>query len=82
MILKTDLYLTSDRSLVVTEGDKRAAFLLGRAGQDIPEKLARKYGLIGEVQEASTIPVEVKDPNPQNREVTITRKRRKRTEFE
>src|SRR5690349_12019337 len=53
MILRDTLYLTSDRSLVVREGDKRAAFLVGRKGQTIPDKTAKKLGLL----EESTPPV-------------------------
>lgn len=45
MIAKTRLYLTADRSVVVSEGDKRAAFLLVPAGVEIPAKIIEKYRL-------------------------------------
>lgn len=48
MILTENLYLTSDRSLVVREGDKRAAFLIGVRGQTLPDKIAKKYGILKE----------------------------------
>jgi hypothetical protein len=39
------LYVTSDRSRVVNEGDKSAAFLLCPAGAEIPPDAVKRYGL-------------------------------------
>lgn len=46
MIAKERLYVTEDRRTVVKEGDKKAAFLLVGKGQEIPDVIARQYGLI------------------------------------
>lgn len=71
MILKSTVYLTSDRLSVVPENDARAAFLIGRAGQEIPDKVAKKLGLIPEVTESPETKV-------QERESGLFRRRRKK----
>lgn len=48
MIVKERLYLTANRKKVVKEGDKRAAFLLAAKGQELPNVIARQYGLLKE----------------------------------
>ena len=46
MIAKERLYLTADKSKVVAEGDKRAAFLYAAVGDEIPENAAKQFGLV------------------------------------
>lgn len=43
--LKETLWLTADRRKAVKDGDKDAAFLLGRAGTKITDLAAEKLGL-------------------------------------
>ena len=45
MIVKERLYLDADRKKVVKEGDHKAAYLLAGAGQEIPDSIAKQYGL-------------------------------------
>lgn len=40
------LYLTADRKKIVKEGDPKAAFLLAAKGQELPDVIARQYGLL------------------------------------
>lgn len=40
------LYVTEDRKHLAEEGSEKAAYLLAPEGGDIPEPIARKYGLI------------------------------------
>jgi len=46
MRAKERLYLTEDRSEVVNENDRRGRFLFCKRGDEIPDELARKYGLL------------------------------------
>jgi len=46
------LYLAADRKTVVKDGDKRAAFLLAAKGQELPDVIARQYGLLKEQKKA------------------------------
>lgn len=46
MYAKQRLYLTADRSKLVAEGDKRAAFLYCTLGDEIPQSAADKFGLV------------------------------------
>jgi len=46
MIASERLCLTEDRKTVVKAGDKRARFLLCIKGQEIPDVIARQYGLL------------------------------------
>ena len=71
MVLKKTVYLTSDRLSIVGEGDARAAFLVGHAGQVIPDHVAKRLGLMDEVSESAETVVE-------NRESGLFRKRRKK----
>lgn len=41
------LYVNADRSRLVEEDDPEAAFLLAPEGAEIPDDVARQYGLIG-----------------------------------
>lgn len=43
------IWLTADKSLIVPEGDPRAAFLLVAAGGQIPIEEAERYGLAGDL---------------------------------
>lgn len=45
MISTERLYVTADRSRVVSEGDPAAAFLLVAKGVEIPKEAVAKYGL-------------------------------------
>lgn len=46
MIVEERLYLSADRKQVVKEGDPLAAFLLAAEGQELPDVVARQYGLL------------------------------------
>ena len=46
MVVTERLYLAADKKTVVKEGDKRAAYLLAAKGQEIPNVIAKQYGLI------------------------------------
>ena len=46
MIAKCNLYLTADRLSVVTEGDRRAAFLLVGSGGEVTKEMQSKYGIV------------------------------------
>ena len=46
MIAKERLYLTADKTKVVAEDDKRAAFLYAAVGDEIPESAAKQFGLV------------------------------------
>lgn len=48
MPYKTDrrLYVTADGSRLVDENDPEAAYLLAPAGEEIPDDVAEKYGLV------------------------------------
>ena len=48
MIVTERLYLTADRKKVVKEGDPKAAFLLAAPKQELPDIVARQYGLLDE----------------------------------
>lgn len=48
VIAQERLYLNADKSRVVKEGDKDAAFLLAAVGQPIAAGVAKRLGLIGE----------------------------------
>jgi hypothetical protein len=54
------LYLTSDRSRVVEENDPDAAFLLVGTGCELPDVIARQYGLIDVQEKAVEAPPENK----------------------
>lgn len=45
MRLKQRLYFNEDRSRVVNEHDPSGRYLLGDIGTEIPDSLAKKYGL-------------------------------------
>lgn len=40
------LYLTSDRSRLVRQGDPRASFLYAAEGDEIPDSAAQKFGIV------------------------------------
>ncbi|MCX9146614.1 hypothetical protein [Erythrobacter sp. WG] len=40
------LYLTADKEQLVADGDERAAFLYATEGDEIPEEMAKKFGLV------------------------------------
>lgn len=61
VIAQERLYLTSDRSRVVREGDKEAAFLLAAVGQPVALKLAQSLGLV-DAPEAKPAPVVGTEP--------------------
>lgn len=46
MVVTERLYLAADKKTVVKEGDKRAAYLLAAKGQEIPNIVAKQYGLL------------------------------------
>jgi hypothetical protein len=48
MISNKRLYLTADRSRVVEEESPDAAYLLVGAGCELPDAVARQYGLLDE----------------------------------
>ncbi len=50
VITPVALYYTTDRKSVVLEGDKRAAFLIANAGQQIPQGDLKALGLLEEVK--------------------------------
>lgn len=83
MTLKERTYLTSDRSLAVREGDRRAAFLLGVAGTVIKDELAKKLGLL-EADSATATESGSPGPIPEvsHRETGVTFKRRGRSKSE
>lgn len=75
VIAQERLYLTSDRSRVVREGDKDAAFLLAAVGQPVALKLAQALGLV-DAPEAKAAPVVGTDPETrQTRPETVRHKR-------
>lgn len=60
-----NLALTADKSEVVDAKDKRARYLFAEKGQEIPDALARKYGLLNDEPEED---VEVKaQPKPEDK---------------
>jgi hypothetical protein len=67
MIVKERLYLTADRKHVVKGGDHKAAYLLAAKGQELPDKLAMQYGLIGGKQKKKPADKQIK--MPENKEV-------------
>jgi hypothetical protein len=81
MILTERLYLTEDRQTVVREGDKRAAFLLGAEGTQIPDKLAQKLGLVHAapalVSADAPEPVQHRDPVIEHRDPVIEAPKRR-----
>lgn len=44
---KERLYLTADKSRLVRDGDKAAAFLYAAEGDEIPDSAAQRFGLVG-----------------------------------
>ena len=56
MVSNKRLYLTSDRSRVVDESSPDAAFLLVGAGGELPDSVARQYGLLVEAKVIETAP--------------------------
>lgn len=59
---QTDLFLTVDKSRVVAGDDPAATFLLARAGQEIPDSIARQYGLDGSADDPAEDPTNM-DPD-------------------
>ena len=51
--LDRKLWLTADKDDIVEDGDDRAAFLLGLAGDEIPDDEAERLGLTGSKKEAA-----------------------------
>jgi predicted flap endonuclease-1-like 5' DNA nuclease len=41
------LYLTADKSRLVRDGDKAAAFLYAAPGDEIPDSAVQRFGLVG-----------------------------------
>ena len=68
MIVKERLYLTADRKTVVKDGDKKAAFLFAAAGQEMPDNVARQYGLLKEKKKPENKQVEM----PENKQIEIS----------
>jgi hypothetical protein len=60
MIAKSRLFLTADRSRVVEEGNPDAAYLLVGAGCELPDAIARQYGLLYGEEKAIEAPPENK----------------------
>lgn len=52
MIAKARLYLTLDRKRIVPANSKEAAYLFAAPGQEIPDDLAKRYGLTDEAPPA------------------------------
>ncbi len=52
VIAQERLYLTADKTRVVSEGDKDAAHLLAAVGQPVPIHLAKQFGLVVEEPKA------------------------------
>ena len=48
MIVKERLYFTADRKRVVNENMREGRFLFAKPGDDIPDSIAKQYGLIEE----------------------------------
>jgi len=48
MIIRERLYLTVDRKRVVNENEREGRFLFAKPGDDIPDSIAKQYGLIEE----------------------------------
>jgi hypothetical protein len=61
MIAQENIYVNGDRSKVVPADDKDASFLLVAKGQAIPDPVAAKYQLKGEVEKPAEEP---KQPGP------------------
>jgi hypothetical protein len=61
------LWLTSDRSRAVEDGDPEAAFQLVAPGQQITERDAKKYGLL--VEKAAEAPTEKVKSKPADKSV-------------
>jgi len=74
MVAQATVYLTRDRSRAVPAGDKDAASLLVRAGQEIPQATAEKYEgaleLIGGIKSTpkTAEKIETREPEPQHRD--------------
>ena len=75
MILTEALYWAGDRRTIVKAGDSRAAYLIGGAGKYIPDDVARKLG-IGITRDPA--PVQVRDPEIEQRDPEIAAPKRKR----
>lgn len=79
MISSKTLYLTADRENVVEEGDPKAQFLLVRAGMELPDATAEKYGVTEGKKPATPSPEPSPaaaaqndgGPQPQNREAAM-----------
>lgn len=55
------LYLTEDQSQVVSETDRRGRHLFAKKGTEIPDELARKYGLLpSKPVKGAIVPPEIK----------------------
>lgn len=83
MISSKTLYLTADRENVVEEGDPKAQFLLVKAGMELPDAMAEKYGVKGDKKAAAAppaepapAPAEDAGPQPKNREADIKLRKR------
>lgn len=55
MIMTERLYLTANRKKVVKDGNPKAAFLLAAKGQEMPDVLARQFGLLKKKAETKQV---------------------------
>lgn len=64
------LYLAADRKTVVKENSPKAAFLLAAKGQELPDVIARQYGLLKEQKKPQEDEVKKQVKEPENKKVS------------
>lgn len=67
MLVTERLYLTADKKEIVKHGDNRAAYLFAAIGQEIPDKIAKQYGLDKPEQKQSEQPENKIAAEPENK---------------
>lgn len=65
-IAKKRLYLNANKTRIVDENSPEAAFLLAAIGQELPDDVALRYGLLeAETTTSASAPVEIESPQEQ-----------------
>jgi hypothetical protein len=67
------LYLKADYKTIVREGDPEAAHLLAAAGSEIPQKLAKRLGLLDEPAAKTISPEDIASRSTRPAGATIVR---------
>ena len=74
------LYLAADHKTVVKGNDKRAAFLLAAKGQELPDIIARQYGLLRKkpAKKQEEQPEDKQAEEPENKQISSSPNKRGR----